>query len=232
MNRSLPDALNSPLIATLRQSIQSSLGLELREVQLQAAHQLLSRCLVEMQTGEGKTLTIAVAASLLASRGGHVMIATANDYLAKRDADWMREIYSSVGRSVGFVDPDDEDRDRRAAYRSSIVYGTIRQFAFDFLRDRVALRQTPHHRVLVGNLNALIIDEADSILIDEARTPLLIHAPDDQLDAASAACFRWAAAAAENFAEPDDLIRTEAHGAVALTDQGARSYCGSPCRKQ
>ncbi len=214
------ESVNSPLIKTLRQSIESLLGLELREVQLQAAGQLLARSLVEMQTGEGKTLTIALAASLLGSRGRRVMIATANAYLAERDADWMRGIFSSVGLSVSFVDPNAGEDDRRIAYRSNIVYGTISQFAFDFLRQRAARRQTPGFPALIGNLNTLIIDEADSILIDEARTPLLIHACQDRPDLPTAACIRWAAEAAKTYTLAEDFVRTAPHGAVALTARG------------
>ncbi len=214
------EPLDLALLAMLQRSIQSELGLNLREVQLQAARQLLSRSLVEMQTGEGKTLTIAVAASLLSSHGRSVMVATANDYLANRDAQWMRDVIASVGLSVSFVDPSASHDQRRSAYRSNIVYGTIHQFAFDFLRDLMAVRENSSHKALIRKLDTLIIDEADSILIDEARTPLVIHAAEEQVDSATEACFRWAAEAAEQYAEGDDFASTPPDGAVALTAQG------------
>ena len=131
----------------------------------------------EMKTGEGKTLvaTLACYLNALAGRGVHVV--TVNDYLAKRDAEWMGKIYEFLGLTVGVIVHDLDDDERRAAYAADITYGTNNEFGFDYLRDNMKFEIKDC--VQRGHYYA-IVDEVDSILIDEARTPLIISGPTDQ----------------------------------------------------
>jgi len=156
------------------------LGVEMFEVQLQGALALTSEKIAEMQTGEGKTLAAvpAVAWYAKARQGVHVM--TVNDYLARRDARWMRGIYQFLGLSVGCVQQTMSIEDRQRAYACDITYATANEVGFDFLRDQLSLhpREQVHRPFAVA-----VIDEADSILIDEARIPLVIAGgkPDENL---------------------------------------------------
>ena len=147
------------------------LNLEMFDVQLQGALALARGRVIEMQTGEGKTLacTPAVAWFARSGEGAHVM--TVNDYLARRDAEWMGSIYRMLGLSVGCVQQTHTAAERRAAYACDITYATANEIGFDFLRDQIALHSDEQvHR----KVNAAVIDEADSILIDEARIPLVL----------------------------------------------------------
>src|SRR5215469_2487142 len=147
------------------------LGQEMYPVQLRGALALARGSIAEMQTGEGKTLAAVPAISWFARqhRGVHVM--TVNDYLARRDAGWMGDIYRMLGLSVAHVQQGMTPAERRAAYAVDITYATQNEIGFDFLRDRIAMRRDEQvHR----EFNAAVIDEADSILIDEARVPLVI----------------------------------------------------------
>lgn len=200
-------------------STQSHLGFDPRDQQLAAAQKLLGRVIAEMATGEGKTLTLAAAASLLARKHQSVYIATANDYLAQRDAQWMQPIYRDQGLSASFVTSQSTPSQRTDAYRSPIVYATIREFGFDYLRAALAKRNGDAG---IGSirLDALIVDEADSVLIDEARTPLIITAPLAQKDPAMESCYRWAAEIAASFVDGQDYVRVDPGEAVALTDRG------------
>jgi preprotein translocase subunit SecA len=161
------------------------LGQDMFDVQLRGALALSRGNIAEMQTGEGKTLAAVPAIAWLAREntrehtrehnGVHVM--TVNDYLARRDAAWMGGIYESLGLSVGYVQQGMTAEERRAAYFSDITYATANEIGFDFLRDQLALY--PHEQVHRA-FNAAVIDEADSILIDEARIPLVIAGADNQ----------------------------------------------------
>jgi len=173
------------------------LELDPHDVQLIAVRELLRGCFVEMGTGEGKTLTMALAAAVSALDGTPVHVLTASDYLAQRDATWLAPLYSAMGLSVAFVLPTMSDAERRTAYRANIVHVTGKQVAFDWLRDAVASAgSTQRLSTRLGNLARVqadtdsvtyqpllrglcmaIIDEADSLLIDEARTPLVLAAP-------------------------------------------------------
>ena len=147
------------------------LGLDMFDVQLQAALALARGSIAEMQTGEGKTLAAVPAIVWYARQGNGVHVMTVNDYLARRDAAWMGEIYSFLGLSVAHVQQGMTAAERRAAYASDTTYATANEIGFDFLRDRLALRlEDQVHRPFA----AAVIDEADSILIDEARIPLVI----------------------------------------------------------
>ena len=152
------------------------LQLEMFEVQLQGALALTEGRIAEMQTGEGKTLTAVPAVAWYAKTAGCAHVLTVNDYLARRDAQWMGEIYQWFGLTVGYVQRDMETAARQQAYSCDITYATANEVGFDYLRDRLALypREQVHR-----DFAAAIIDEADSILIDEARIPLVIAGGDN-----------------------------------------------------
>ena len=141
------------------------------DVQLEGALALANGKIVEMQTGEGKTLAAVPAVVWHARSGRGVHVLTANDYLARRDAAWMGEIYQRLGLSVASIQQDMTPDARQAAYRCDVTYATANEVGFDYLRDQLAL--DPHEQVL-RPFAAAVIDEADSILIDEARIPLVI----------------------------------------------------------
>ena len=147
------------------------------DVQLIGGMVLHSGKISEMKTGEGKTLVATLACYLNALAGHGVHVVTVNDYLAKRDAEWMGKIYEFLGLTVGVIVHDLDDSERRAAYASDITYGTNNEFGFDYLRDNMKFELKDC--VQRGHFHA-IVDEVDSILIDEARTPLIISGPTDQ----------------------------------------------------
>ena len=162
--------------AVVREAGRRALGERHFDVQIMGGHVLHTGCIAEMKTGEGKTLTSTAPVYLNAITGKGVHVVTVNDYLAKRDSQWMGKIYEFLGMSVGCIHHAVSDLERRAAYQSDITYGTNNEFGFDYLRDNMKydikdLVQRP--------LNYAIVDEVDSILIDEARTPLIISGPTD-----------------------------------------------------
>jgi preprotein translocase subunit SecA len=170
------DDLLVPAFATVREAAKRTLGQRHFDVQLMGGMVLHEGAIAEMKTGEGKTLvaTLAVYLNALAGKGVHVV--TVNDYLAKRDAEWMGQIYKFLGLSVGVIVHGLDDNERRQSYAADITYGTNNEYGFDYLRDNMkhqlsAMVQRGH--------NFAIVDEVDSILIDEARTPLIISGPLD-----------------------------------------------------
>jgi preprotein translocase subunit SecA len=168
------DDLLVPAFATVREAAKRTLGQRHFDVQLIGGMVLHQGKIAEMKTGEGKTLvaTLPVYLNALAQRGVHVV--TVNDYLAKRDAEWMGEIYKFLGLSVGCIVHELDDDQRREQYACDVTYGTNNEFGFDYLRDNMKMR-TPD---MVQRAHAYaIVDEVDSILIDEARTPLIISGP-------------------------------------------------------
>ena len=168
----LPEAF-----ATVREAGKRAVGMRHFDVQMLGGAVLHQGKIAEMRTGEGKTLvaTLPCYLNALAGRGVHVV--TVNDYLAKRDAEWMGKIYGFLGLTVGVIVHNLDDRERRAAYAADITYGTNNEYGFDYLRDNMKFELTD--LVQRGNYYA-IVDEVDSILIDEARTPLIISGPTDQ----------------------------------------------------
>lgn len=168
----LPEAF-----AVVREAAKRTLGMRHFDVQLIGGVVLHSGKIAEMKTGEGKTLVATLPAYLNALAGVPVHIVTVNDYLAKRDADWMGKIYGFLGLSVGVIKAGQEAEEKRAAYQCDIVYGTNNEFGFDYLRDNMAF--TAEQRLQNG-LGFAIVDEVDSILIDEARTPLIISGPAEE----------------------------------------------------
>lgn len=165
------DELLVEAFAVVREASQRTLGMRHFDVQLIGAMVLHEGNIAEMKTGEGKTLMATLAAYLNAISGKGVHIVTVNDYLAKRDSEWMKPIYSFLGLSVGVIVPDMPFADKKNQYACDIVYGTNNEFGFDYLRDNMAYEVSEK---VQGYLNFAIVDEVDSILIDEARTPLII----------------------------------------------------------
>jgi preprotein translocase subunit SecA len=170
------DDLLVPAFATVREAAVRTLGQRHFDVQLIGGMVLHEGKIAEMKTGEGKTLvaTLPVYLNALAGKGVHVV--TVNDYLAKRDADWMGQIYRFLGLSVGVIVHGLEDWQRQEAYRADVTYGTNNEYGFDYLRDNMKYEEA--QMVQRGHAYA-IVDEVDSILIDEARTPLIISGPLD-----------------------------------------------------
>jgi preprotein translocase subunit SecA len=163
--------------AVVREVARRTINMRHFDVQLMGGIVLHQGKIAEMKTGEGKTLVATLPAYLNALEGKGVHIVTVNDYLAKRDAAWMGPIYNFLGLSVGVIQHEMLDADRQKAYHCDITYGTNNEFGFDYLRDNMKFRledmvQRGHHYA--------IVDEVDSILIDEARTPLIISGPTDE----------------------------------------------------
>src|ERR1700742_4998538 len=169
-----------PAFATVREAAKRTLGQRHFDVQLVGGMVLHEGDIAEMKTGEGKTLvaTLAVYLNALAGKGVHVV--TVNDYLARRDSGWMGQIYSFLGLTTGVIVHGLDDAERKTAYGCDITYGTNNEYGFDYLRDNMKYRL--EEMVQRGHFFA-IVDEVDSILIDEARTPLIISGPlDDRSD--------------------------------------------------
>ncbi len=165
------DALLPEAFAVVREAGKRTLGMRHFDVQLIGGMVLHEGKIAEMRTGEGKTLVATLPAYLNALTGRGVHVVTVNDYLAKRDAEWMGQIYRFLGLTVGVNVPGMSHADKQAAYAADITYGTNNEFGFDYLRDNMVYH--PGDRVQRG-LHYAIVDEVDSILIDEARTPLII----------------------------------------------------------
>ena len=206
----LPEAF-----ATVREAADRVLGMRPYRVQVLGGIVLHQGRIAEMKTGEGKTLVATMPAYLNALRGNGVHIVTVNDYLARRDSEWMGKVHRFLGLSVGLIVHDLEPQERRAAYACDITYGTNNELGFDYLRDNMVIRQGD--LVQRGHAYA-IVDEVDSILIDEARTPLIISGQGEK--------------STELYDRVDTIVRTmkpevhytleEKKKAVTLTDEGAR----------
>ncbi len=170
------DELLVPAFATVREAAKRVLGQRHFDVQLIGGMVLHEGAIAEMRTGEGKTLVATLACYLNALAGKGVHVVTVNDYLARRDAEWMGQIYKFLGMSVGIIVHGIDDEERAQAYAADITYGTNNEFGFDYLRDN--MKYELNQMVQRGHFFA-IVDEVDSILIDEARTPLIISGPSD-----------------------------------------------------
>ncbi len=168
------DAVLPEAFANCREGARRALGLRAFDVQLMGAIFLHQGNISEMKTGEGKTLVATFAAYLNALAGKGVHVVTVNDYLAKRDAEWMGKVYAALGMTTGVVYSHQPDDEKRAAYRADITYATNNELGFDYLRDN--MKSSIEEMAQRGHFHA-IVDEVDSILIDEARTPLIISGP-------------------------------------------------------
>src|SRR5216110_1474460 len=171
------DDLLVEAFAVVRETGRRVLNMRHFDVQLIGGMVLHKGKIAEMKTGEGKTLVATLPSYLNALDGKGVHVVTVNDYLARRDSEWMGRLYKALGLRVGVIVHDLDDRERQDAYHADITYGTNNEFGFDYLRDNMKFRledcvQKPH--------NFAIVDEVDSILIDEARTPLIISGPSEE----------------------------------------------------
>jgi preprotein translocase subunit SecA len=213
------------------------LGMRHFDVQLAAGFVLHHGALAELATGEGKTLVASLPTSLNALTGKGVHVTTVNDYLAKRDAEWMTPIYQGIGLTVGVLQQKMGDAERVQAYRSDITYGTAGEFGFDFLRDRLKIAgmagqavpfwapwtsNGPQHQPLDPKVqrehNFALVDEADNIFIDEARTPLIIAAPTRMASMEEQIVYHWADKLARQMVRDHHFYLDEKKQKIELTD--------------
>ena len=199
--------------ALVREASKRTVGLRHYDVQLIGGMALNDGCVAEMKTGEGKTLVSTSVGFLNALSGDPVHVVTVNDYLAKRDAEWVGRLYGLLGMKVGLIQNGMEPEERRPSYAASVTYGTNSEFGFDYLRDNMV--SSPRDRVQRGHAFG-IVDEADSVLIDEARTPLIISGLSG---APSAICITFAEIAAKLDPE-NDVVLDEKRRTVYETENG------------
>lgn len=204
----LPEAF-----AVVREVSRRVLGLRPFDVQLMGGMVLHEGKIAEMKTGEGKTLVATLPAYLNALEGKGVHIVTVNDYLARRDSEWMGKIYRFLGLKVGLIIPGLDFRQRQVSYAADITYGTNNEFGFDYLRDNMALYPS---QVVQRELHYAIVDEVDSILIDEARTPLIISG---QAEKPTQIYYQVAKVVSRLQPEEDYTVDEKAH-VVVLTEKG------------
>ena len=234
------DSLLIEAFAMVREAGRRAINMRHYEVQLLGGIAMHHGSIAVMQTGEGKTLTATLPIYLAALAGKGAHLATANDYLAARDADLMRPVYETLGMSVGVVQSDTPRNQRRQAYAADVTYSTAKEFGFDFLRDRLHMRQLEEGHAsliaaLVGQggdqtelkpvqreLNFMLVDEADSILIDEARTPLIVSSTPDGQIATKEALYRWTAEVCSQFEEGVHFEQEEDGKAITLNAAGRR----------
>ena len=233
----------------VREAGHRALNMRHFDVQLLGGAALFDGCIAEMQTGEGKTLTATLPLYLHSLGGNGAHLATVNDYLAERDADWMLPIYQLLGVSVGKVLTDCDSDARRKAYGCDITYGTAKEFGFDFLRDRLLLRAqgrmqgdflgegsserwtSKGDQPVQRGMHFVLVDEADSILIDEARTPLIIGSLGDETREAVIATYAWAAEHASKFVHKEHYTLEEDSRKVELNGKGRQLVRSLPRNK-
>lgn len=208
------DSLLPEAFATVREASARVLNMRHFKVQVMGGVALHEGRIAEMYTGEGKTLVATLPAYLNALTGEGVHVVTVNEYLAKRDAEWMGKIYKFLGLSVGFICALQNPSEKRQAYASDVTYGTNSEFGFDYLRDNMVSKK--EHLVQRG-LKFAIVDEVDSILIDEARTPLIISGSTDNMEEH----YRQASAFADTLAgpQPDSENEEEREGDFAIDEE-------------
>ena len=233
------DRLLVEAFALVREAGRRRLNMRHFDVQLLGGAAVHHNSIVEMQTGEGKTLTATLPLYLAALDGKGAHLATVNDYLAQRDADWMRPLYECLGMKVGCIQSQMQQSDRAKQYACDITYGTANEMGFDFLRDRLLKRRISEgqrdlfgamlgkagagsEQPVQGELHFMLVDEADSILIDEARTPLIISALPGEDEKLEAEAYRWAAKVAPEFTEDDHYDYDHKEKTVELTLAGRR----------
>ena len=205
------DSILPEAFATVREASRRVLGMRHFDVQMIGGICLHEGKIAEMRTGEGKTLVATLAVYLNALTGKGVHMITVNDYLAKRDSEWMGRLYRSLGLTVGLITHDMDFPSRKFAYNCDITFGTNNEFGFDYLRDNMVVSK---ERMVQRELNYAIIDEVDSILIDEARTPLIISGP----GAKSTDMYAIMAKAVANLKEGEDYVLNEKEKTVSPND--------------
>jgi len=207
------DQLLPEAFAVCREGAWRSLGMKHFKVQLIGGMVLHNGDIAEMKTGEGKTLVATLAAYLNALSGKGVHVVTVNDYLAKRDCEWMGKLYTFLGLTVGCIVHGVSTEERRKAYEADITYGTNNEFGFDYLRDNM---QTYKEDLMQRELNFAIVDEVDSILVDEARTPLIISGQ----GAKSTELYAIANRFVQGLRAEEDFTINEKDKTIALTEEG------------
>ena len=206
------DDLTNEAFATVREAAKRTLGQRHFDVQLLGGMVLHNGMISEMKTGEGKTLVATLAVYLNALEGKGVHVVTVNDYLAQRDAGWMGQIYEFLGLTVGVIVHGLSDEERRAAYAADVTYATNNELGFDYLRDNMKFHL---EEMVQREFNFAIVDEVDSILIDEARTPLIISGPVED----SSEAYRQIDVIIPKLVEADYEIDEKAR-AITMTDEG------------
>ena len=240
------EALLPECYSLVREAGRRRMNMRHYDVQIFGGVCLYHGCIAEMQTGEGKTLTATLPLVLHSMLGKGAHLATVNDYLAHRDADWMRPLFDALGLKVGIVLTDHNQDQRRQAYGSDITYGTAKEFGFDFLRDRLLMRaqgrnvndflgagsnerwSSAGEQPVQRGMHFALVDEADSILIDEARTPLIIGSLGDEAREAVIASFRWASEHVSAFVYQEDYTLEEDSRKVELTSKGRQHVRALP----
>jgi len=222
--------------ALVRAAAMLQLQMAHYNVQMQGGITMCRGNVAEMRTGEGKTLTATLPMFVRALAGEGALLATSNDYLAKRDAEIVKPIYDLLGMSIGVIQTEMSREERRESYKCDITYGTMKEFGFDFLRDHSARREQQQQDFYFGGAAAggggdngtvhrkpyfILIDEADSILIDEARTPLIISsAGDDSSQQQETSLYKWSAKSAPQFTEEEHYWYDRERRKVDLTPDG------------
>ena len=207
------DNLLPEAFAVVREAGKRALGMRHYDVQLVGGIILHQGKIAEMRTGEGKTLTATLPLYLNALEGKGSHLVTVNDYLAARDAEWMSQLYGFLGLTTGTIVHGLTDQERQAAYHCDITYGTNNEYGFDYLRDNMKYEL---ENLVQRGLHYAIVDEVDSILIDEARTPLIISGQAEE----SSELYRTADQVAAYLLRDEDYIVDEEHRTVSLTDEG------------
>ncbi|MGI9332669.1 MAG: preprotein translocase subunit SecA, partial [Gammaproteobacteria bacterium] len=234
--RGFETSLVAESFALVREMANRHVGLRHYDAQITGGWVMTLGMLAEMETGEGKTLTATLPACTAALAGVPVHVVSVNDYLVTRDAEWMRPIYEGLGLTVGVITEDSDAQARRGAYRCDVTYCSNKQLAFDYLKDRLTLGQTTGpvrlqaegfsreqprvERALLRGLCYAIVDEADSVLVDEARTPLIISKPagsDDEIRT-----YREALTIAEKLRSGVDYLVETRDRVVHLTESGTK----------
>ncbi|MEL7497975.1 MAG: DEAD/DEAH box helicase [Planctomycetota bacterium] len=232
----------TPLIergfALVQVAAMRTLEMQHYNVQLQGGYTMCRGSVAEMRTGEGKTLTATLPMFVHALAGKGALLATSNDYLARRDAEWMQPLYNSLGLTVGVIQSEMSREQRRAAYQCHLTYGTMKEFGFDFLRDHSGQREQQQRELWYGGSaggvaespmakpvhrepHFLLIDEADSILIDDARTPLIISsAADNETQEQQKTLYRWCAVHTDRYEEDLHFWYDRERRSVDLTPEG------------
>ena len=225
--------------ALVRESARRTISMEHYDVQLLGGIAMFHRSIAVMQTGEGKTLTATLPIYINALRGEGAHLATANDYLAARDAELMKPVYDRLGLSVGVITNESNRAQRFAAYQCDITYTTAKEIGFDFLRDRLINRQMEfagvsqipamvqsktdsNLQIVQRGLNYILVDEADSILIDEARTPLIVSSIPDEVTQAAIELYNWSSQVSPDFVIDEHFSIDPDNHQITLTAQGRR----------